>query len=98
MRLVRRSAQSKEDSLEIWAYIATDSMDSADALMREIDQKLRLYAENPRMGTTRSELEDGIRSFPVGNYLVFYRIVDDGIEVARVLHAARDLKSQFPRR
>ena len=44
------------------------------------------------MGTARDNLGRGVRSFPVGNYLVLYRIIPDGIEVARVLHGARDLK------
>jgi toxin ParE1/3/4 len=33
----------------------------------------------------------GIEGFE--KYLVFYRPVDDGIEVVRVIHAARDLGS-----
>jgi len=32
-----------------------------------------------------------IRSFLVGNYVVFYRPIQDSIEVARVLHGARDI-------
>ena len=39
----------------------------------------------------------GLRSFPVGNYLVFYRPLaeGDGIAVIRVLHGARDLRHHF---
>jgi toxin ParE1/3/4 len=37
----------------------------------------------------------GLRSFPVGNYVVFYRIVPEGIELVRVLHGARDLRRLF---
>jgi hypothetical protein len=28
----------------------------------------------------------------VGRYLIFYRVVPGGIELARVLHGARDIK------
>jgi hypothetical protein len=34
-----------------------------------------------------------LRSFPVGRYVVFYRPQDDGIDVVRVLHSARDIES-----
>jgi toxin ParE1/3/4 len=34
-----------------------------------------------------------VRSFPVGNYVVFYRVVTDGIELVRVLHGMRRLRS-----
>jgi toxin ParE1/3/4 len=27
----------------------------------------------------------------VGNYLIFYRPISDGIEIVRVLHGARDI-------
>jgi len=32
---------------------------------------------------------------PVGNYVIFYRPIEDGIVVIRVLHGARDLPELF---
>ena len=37
----------------------------------------------------------GLRSLPLGNYIIFYRPIDDGIEVVRILHGARDLPPLF---
>jgi toxin ParE1/3/4 len=96
MARIRRSPLAEEDFREIWRYIAQFNQDAADKLLRRIDEKLQLYADNPRMGTSRENWAPGLRSFPVGNYVVFYRIVDDGIELVRVLHGMRDLKSMFP--
>jgi toxin ParE1/3/4 len=94
--IVRRSSLAEDDYREIWHYIALDNPDAADRLLRTIDRKLRLYALHPQMGTSRGRLGRGLRSFPVGNYLVFYRIAPDGIELVRVLHGARRLKrAQF---
>lgn len=93
MALVRRSALAEQDYREIWRYIAADSPDAADRLLLRIDSKLELYAQNPRMGKARDNLATGLRSFPVGKYLVFYRAAPDGIELVRVLHGARDLKT-----
>lgn len=46
------------------------------------------------MGAERSGFGvPGCRSFCVGNYVVFYRAVDDGIHVARIVHGSRDLRS-----
>jgi len=36
-----------------------------------------------------------LRSLPVGNYLVFYLPLDDGIEVVRVLHGSREIDALF---
>src|SRR5579862_7560689 len=95
MPLVRRSALAEQDYRDIWRYIAADNPDAADRLLRLFDAKLDLYANNPGMGTAREALAPGLRSFPVGNYLVFYRIAQDGVELVRVLHGARDLKALF---
>jgi len=44
------------------------------------------------MGRTRDELVPGLRSLPFGRYVIFYRALDDGSEIVRVLHGARDLR------
>ena len=43
----------------------------------------------------RDDLSPGLRSIPHGNYLIFYRLMNNGIEIVRVLHGSRDLPSQF---
>ena len=48
-------------------------------------------ASNPGMGRVRNELMEGIRSFAVGRYVIFYRSIPKGIEIVRVLHGARDV-------
>ena len=40
MPVVRRSRLAEQDYREIWHYIAIDSPDAADRLLRKIDSKL----------------------------------------------------------
>jgi toxin ParE1/3/4 len=40
-------------------------------------------------------LEPKLRFIPVGSYLVFYRSLPDGVEIARILHGARDITAEF---
>lgn len=47
------------------------------------------------MGRMREILSAGLRSFPVGRYVIFYRPLQDGIDVVRVLHGTRDLEAVF---
>jgi toxin ParE1/3/4 len=93
--IILRTEDSKGDYLDIWHYIAYDNPDAADQMLRSIDGKLELYASQPKMGTNRSRLGRGLRSFPVGNYLVFYREIEGGIELIRVLHGARKLRKKM---
>lgn len=54
-----------------------------------------MLAAQPMMGRTREELAPGVRNFPFGRYVVFYMPMDDGIDVVRVLHGARDIDAVF---
>jgi toxin ParE1/3/4 len=47
------------------------------------------------MGRSREDLGPELRSFPVKNYLVLYRLMKGHVEIVRVVHTARDLKALF---
>jgi len=49
------------------------------------------------IGRSRPELGENLRSFPVGNYLVFYVPRADGVDIARVIYGGRDLPGAFGR-
>jgi toxin ParE1/3/4 len=80
---------------EIWWYIAQDNADAADRLLDKIEERCRTLARFPEMGMNRDELMSGLRSLPIGNYLVFYLPTEDGIEIVRVLPGMRDIDALF---
>jgi toxin ParE1/3/4 len=90
-----RTARAEEDLIEIWTYVAQDSLGAADRLLDRLDHVCALLADNPRMGPARPELADGMRYFPAGTHLVLYREARDGVEIVRIVHGARDLPSLF---
>ena len=95
MSQIRKRPQAQEDLLEIWLRIASDSPFHADRFLDLLDDKMRRLADAPGMGRSRPELTPGLRGFPVGDYLIFYRPLPFGIEVVRVLHGARDIDALF---
>lgn len=92
-RVVKRPL-AFSDLAEIWSFIADDSEKQADLFVDTLEEKLALLATQPRMGRMRPELGDGLCSFPVKRYVVFYRPLPDGIEILRVLHSARDITDE----
>jgi toxin ParE1/3/4 len=92
MGIIHRTTASLRDYQVIWDYVALDNVPAADELLRTFDAKLELLSEYPKAGPARPELRRGIRSFPVGDYLLFYRPIHGGIELLRVLHGARNLR------
>ena len=91
MPTVRRHPLAEQDLVEIYTYISGDNPIAAEKLVRSINDKCESLARNPMIGRSRPELREGLRSFPYGAYLILYRIVDDGVEIVRVVHAARNL-------
>ena len=85
-----------EDLDEIWDYIAQDNVEAANRVIDGISEVCQTLATQPEMGLRRPEFASGsLRSFVVSNFIVFYRPVDDGIEVARVVHGSRDINRLF---
>lgn len=91
MATVTKRPRAKSDLIDIWRFIAIDSPDNATRFLLTIDEKLQTIAENPFMGKAREELMEGLRSFPIGNYIIYYFPAGDGIDIVRVLNAARDI-------
>ena len=97
MPRIVRTPEADRDLWEIVLYIAAEHEQAAYRLIDTIDEKLDMLAQFPHAGVERPELLKDLRSFPVGRYLIFYRPIEDGIEVLRVLHGARDLRRLFRR-
>jgi toxin ParE1/3/4 len=91
----RIASRAQTDLDEMWSYVARDSMAAADRLIALLYQKFLLLSTQPLIGEERPKLAPGLRSVSVGNYVVFYCPTQSGIEVARVIHAAREIGEQF---
>jgi len=88
---VTRSPRARLDLIEIWHYIAADNEPAASDMLRRIDRAVRVLADRPNAGRARPELHPDIRSFPIGNYIVFYRVTERAIDIVRVLSGFRDI-------
>jgi toxin ParE1/3/4 len=86
-----KSPQAERDLFAIWDFIAADNARAADGLLNRIEAAFDMLAGAPFAGRARSELHGNLRSFPVGNYIIFYVPVSDGIEVLRVMHGRQDI-------
>ena len=89
------SDRATSDLDEIWLYIAQDNPDAADKFIGELASRFPKLASMPQMGRLREELSPGLRSFPIGRHIIFYRPNKDGVEIVRVLHGARDFPPLF---
>ncbi len=91
--VLSESAYFDVDSL--FSYIVVDNREAAERLRRRIYEGIKGLAEFPELGAVVPP-EDapgalpGYRRIVVNPYLVFYRVMDEQIVIARVLHGRQN--------
>ncbi|MGF1614643.1 MAG: type II toxin-antitoxin system RelE/ParE family toxin [Gammaproteobacteria bacterium] len=89
------TAHALADLQEIHSHIAQDKPEAARRFTLRLRAKVRQVAETPGMGRSREDLRPGLFSFPIGQYLLFYRAQPGGLVLVRVLHGRGDLPALF---
>jgi toxin ParE1/3/4 len=86
--------RARSDLDDIWEYITVESGSEAvaDRLIDSITDRFDLLANWPRLGRARDDLRLGLRSYPVGDYIIFYRVQRRDVIIQRVLHARRNIE------
>ncbi|HKI05272.1 MAG TPA: type II toxin-antitoxin system RelE/ParE family toxin [Thermoanaerobaculia bacterium] len=85
---------ARADLTEIFNYISQDSPDSARRVLDELRGAMRKLSQMPEIGHYRQDLADEpLRFWPVYSYLIIYRFELRPLQVVRVLHGARDVRS-----
>lgn len=98
---ILRERLAQQDIDEHADYMARDRPRSALEFVDAVERALTRLADMPELGSPRAFRHTrlaGIRMWPVPgfhNYLIFYRVVDESIQVLRVLRAAQDYTRFF---
>jgi toxin ParE1/3/4 len=93
---IRPSADA--DLAEIAEYIAKDNIEAAIRFLESARRSMEFLTHSPKAGaeymwSTNRRLR-GVRKWSIDGfrqYLIFYRITTESIEIIRVVHGARDL-------
>lgn len=76
--------------MDIATFIANDNPNRAFTFVDEIEAHCRRLADTPGFGRMQEDWPSGIRMIPHGQYLIFYRQLDNGIRIERILNGVRD--------
>jgi toxin ParE1/3/4 len=93
MAKVIKALRVERDLEEIWDYIAADNPSAAEHCLRRLDAQFQNLAAHPLIGRERNDLASGLRSFPVGNYIIFYQPMADktGVQIVRVTEGHQNI-------
>ncbi len=93
------NVDAEQDLNEIWEYIADDSIDAADRWIAKLFDAFESLAQSPGIGHKREDLTAlPVLFWPVGAYLILYRVQAEWIEIVAVTQGARDIPTFLSQR
>ncbi len=100
MAVVKLLPAAREDLDGIADEIADASgnVELAVGFVRRIHARCELQATRPLIGELRPELGPRVRQCFVGNDIVFYEPIENGIRVLRVIHGNREIPKAWRRK
>ena len=96
MSHIYKQSEAKQDLIDIWLYTFNQwGEKQADKYLDELDAVLILLAEQPLICHERTEFSPPVRIHHYAHHLIVYAIIDDGINIVRVIHASMDIEAQL---
>jgi toxin ParE1/3/4 len=90
------SKRALPDLEEIWLYSVQHwSVAQADRYYNLIFEEIKHICRDINSGKSMEHIRKGYRASKVKSHLIFYRIVNNTIEVVRILHEQMDVENRF---
>lgn len=89
------SPEASQDLDEISDYFLSRSLEAGERFVNGFEQKCKNLMKFPNMGRSYAEVEPLLRGVPLEGYIILYRVIEDGVEIVRVVSGYRNLKSLF---
>jgi toxin ParE1/3/4 len=86
---------ASQDLMAISDYFYLRNVEAGERFFQKFNRKCEQLVAFPNLGRSYANIQPGLRGVPLENYIVFYRTIEDGIEIMRVVSGRRDLQSLF---
>jgi toxin ParE1/3/4 len=89
------SRQASQDLDAIADYFLTRNIEAGESLFKEFTRKCENLVRFPNLGRSYAHIRSEMRGIPLEGYIILYQVVDDGVEVLRVVGGRQDLEELF---
>jgi toxin ParE1/3/4 len=87
------SPRASADIEEIWDYTERRwDADQAERYSRVLKEGIEQVARDPRRGRPCDHIRSGYRKYPIGSHVLFFRVLEERVEIVRVLHQHMDFE------
>ncbi len=90
------SKKAISDLEEIWLYTVEKwSIEQADRYYNLIFDEINYICKNINAGKSMEHVRKGYRASKVKSHYIFYRVLNDTIEIIRILHERMDIENRL---
>ncbi|HBR00671.1 MULTISPECIES: type II toxin-antitoxin system RelE/ParE family toxin [unclassified Roseofilum] len=95
MSRLRIAARASRDLEEISNYFLAKSVEAGDRFVEGFHRKCQQLVDFPYSGRSYARMKSGLRGTPLMGYIIFYRVMEDSIEIVRVISGYRNLSDSL---
>ena len=89
------SPEASQDLDAIFDYFASRNVDAGERFVIAFEKKCENLRRFPNMGRSYAKIEPSLRGIPLDGYIILYRLMENGVEIVRVVNGYRNLESLF---
>ncbi|MDT3675278.1 type II toxin-antitoxin system RelE/ParE family toxin [Microcystis wesenbergii] len=89
------STEAIRDMEQILDYLANTNISTGEKFLEEFSKKCRYLSQFPLMGRSYREIRPYLRGLPMKNYIIFYPLTEQGLEIMPFIKGERDLEAFF---
>ena len=83
------------DLESISAYFTDVNIEAGEKFLQGFSKRCKQLVSFPNIGRSYDDLQIGLRGLPLEGYIILYRLIEDGIEIVRVVNGRQDLGTLF---
>ena len=84
-----------QDLNAIADYFAENNLEAGERFFRDFNRKCQQLVAFPNSGKSYAQIRPDLRGLSLEGYIIFYRVLNDGIEILRVMSGRRNFPSLF---
>lgn len=95
MSYYRISPSASRDLNAIAEYYLETNIEAGEVLFQEFNKKCKNLVQFPSIGKSYTDIKSDLRGIPLKGYIIFYRLIDEGVEILRVVSGRQNLEALF---
>ena len=89
------NALATKDLDEIADYFTENNIEAGEQFFKSFSRKCQQLVTFPNSGKSYGAIRPGLQGLSLEGYIIFYRLLEDGVEILRVLSGRRDFPPLF---